>query len=116
MATITGIDDSKSKTNPTITITFDGWGSEFDYTQSLNGGNFGPLYVTTLMGRTLQPPYLWEGQFNWPSYLESTKSKAVPKRCFERSTLLPFDGELTHRCTTCDPFIHELKDRKPKKV
>ncbi len=77
VATVTAINGQE------ISIHFDGWNKDHDYSVSLDSGMVMPCGTQTSIGKELHPPYQYEGEFDWDDYLNSTGSRAAPAAAFE---------------------------------
>lgn len=76
VATVTAINGRE------ISVHFDGWNKDHDYTASLDSGMLMPSGTQASLGKELHPPYQHEGEFDWQDYLNSTGSRAAPAAAF----------------------------------
>uniref|UniRef100_A0A914URF5 non-specific serine/threonine protein kinase n=1 Tax=Plectus sambesii TaxID=2011161 RepID=A0A914URF5_9BILA len=67
-----------------VTITFDGWGNNYDYTTETSSSDLHPIGYCQFSeaDRTLQPPYGYVKEFEWTEYLKETISVPVPYDLF----------------------------------
>jgi len=77
VATVTAINGRE------VSVHFDGWNKDHDYSASLDSGMLMPCGTQTSIGKELHPPYQHEGEFDWGDYLNSTGSRAAPAAAFE---------------------------------
>uniref|UniRef100_A0A914X924 non-specific serine/threonine protein kinase n=1 Tax=Plectus sambesii TaxID=2011161 RepID=A0A914X924_9BILA len=67
-----------------VTITFDGWGNNYNYTTETSSSDLHPIGYCQFSeaDRTLQPPYGYVKEFEWAVYLKETISVPVPYDLF----------------------------------
>jgi len=67
-----------------VTITFDGWGDDYDYTSPTTSDNLHPVGFCESRGSSLSAPRAYGRPFEWIAYLEETKSTAVAYDLFNK--------------------------------
>jgi hypothetical protein len=65
-----------------ITIHFDGWNSNHDYTTTADDLNIRPVGTQEARGDELHPPYRHVGEFDWNQYLAQIGARAAPEAAF----------------------------------
>ena len=65
-----------------LTIHFDGWNTDHDYTTTANDLDLRPVGTQAALGEELHPPYRYQGKFDWHEYLAEIGARAAPEAAF----------------------------------
>jgi Ca2+-binding EF-hand superfamily protein len=65
-----------------LTIHFDGWNSNHDYTTTADDLDIRPVGTQEARGEELHPPYRHVGEFDWNQYLAQIGARAAPEAAF----------------------------------